>query len=457
MSPRSPRLSVVARALVAVAAAVVVPLAAPTGTAAYVNWGTVLVPASQWVSPEVAELGDLNVYSNGTGGQDQSDAYGLAYECVELAQRYAAVRYGEQKIWPISYAYQMWAAAPSLQIPFQQLPNGGAAPPQAGDLLIFDHVAAAPFGHVAVVSDVGPGYVDIVEQNWNNSTPTGSARLPIDGTTMPARNTVPIIGWLRSSTSALPFKPALITSNGNVYPVAGASSFGGPVSLALSQPIVGAAGTPDGKGYWMVGSDGGVFSYGDAQFYGTTVGIKLNAPVIGMTATADGKGYWLYAADGGIFTFGDAGFYGSTGDMHLNAPMIGMAPTPSGKGYWLVAKDGGVFTFGDAQFYGSTGNMRLNKPVNGMAATADGHGYWLTASDGGIFTFGDAPFYGSTGNITVPSPVVKMVATGDGNGYWLVTSGGTVYAFGDAKWLANGGVVATSGSVVGMVATVSQQ
>jgi hypothetical protein len=457
MSPRHSRLTVFSRVLASASAALVIPLTLPTPTAAYVAWGTVLVPAASWTSPEIAQLGDLNVYSNGTGGQDQTGSYGLAYECVELAQRYAAVRYGEQRVWPVSAAYQMWGVAPSLQVPFIQLPNGGGTPPQTGDLLIFDHVSAAPYGHVAVVADTGPDYVDIVEQNWGNTSPTGSARLPISGTTMPARNTVPTIGWLRSSTSALPLKPTLITQQGMVYPVAGGSNFGGPVTVALASPVVGAAGTPTGKGYWMVGGDGGIFAYGDAQFYGSMGGQKLNAPVIGMASTADGKGYWEVAADGGIFSFGDARFFGSTGSMKLNAPVVGMAPTPSGNGYWMVARDGGIFSFGDARFWGSTGSLVLNKPVNGMASTGDGNGYWLVASDGGIFAFGNAPFYGSTGGITVPSPVVRMTATSDGKGYWLATSGGTVYAFGNAKYLANSGVVGTSGPVVGMVATVAQQ
>ncbi|HXA29582.1 MAG TPA: CHAP domain-containing protein [Candidatus Angelobacter sp.] len=457
MSPQT-RLPVFARALATVSAALVLPLAVPASAgASVVPWGTVLVPTSQWVSPEVAQLGDLNVYSNGTGAQDQSSAYGLSYECVELAQRFAAVRYGEQKVWPVSYAYQMWSVASSLQVPFNQLPNGGPTPPQTGDLLIFDHVTAAPFGHVAVVADTGPDYVDIVEQNWGNSSPTGTARLPISGTTMPARNSVPIIGWLRSSTLALPFKPTLITQAGLVYPVAGASNFGGPVSLALASPLVGAAGTPTGKGYWMVGSDGGIFSYGDAQFYGSMGGLKLNQPVIGMASTHDGKGYWEVAADGGIFSFGDARFYGSTGSMKLNKPVVGMAPTPSGNGYWMVASDGGIFSFGDARFYGSTGSMVLNKPVNGMAATGDGSGYWLVASDGGIFSFGNAPFYGSAGGIQVPSPVVRMTATTDGRGYWLATSGGSVYAYGNARFYANTGVVDIGSPVIGMVATVAQQ
>ena len=416
MSPQHPRLTVFARALAAVTASLVVPLTLPTQTAAaVVPWGSVLVPGGQWVSPEVVQLGDFNVYSNGTGGQDQTSAYGLSFECVELAQRFAAVRYGEQKIWPVAAAYQMWSVAPSLQIPFVQLPNGGPTAPQTGDLLIFDHVAAAPFGHVAVVADTGPGYVDIVEQNWSNTNPVGTARLPINGTAMPARETIPIVGWLRSSTAALPLKPTLITRAGLVYPVAGASNFGGPVSLALAQPLVGAAGTPSGRGYWMVGGDGGIFTYGDAQYFGTTVGMHLNQPIVGMAATADGKGYWLVASDGGIFPFGDAGGYGSTGNIRLNQPIVGMSPSPTGKGYWLVAADGGIFPFGDA--------------TQGL---------------------------GSAGGMNVPSPVVGMTATSDGRGYWLATQGGTVYAFGNARFLANSGVVNPADRVVGIVATVSQ-
>jgi hypothetical protein len=499
MSPQHPRLTVFARALAAASAALVVPLTLPTPTAAYVAWGSVLVPSSQWVSPEVAQLGNFNVYSNGTGNEDQTGGYGLNYECVELAQRFAAVRYGEQRVWPVGAAYQMWAAGPNLQIPFLQNPNGGAKPPQTGDLLIFDRVAAAPYGHVAVVADTGPDYVDIVEQNWGNSNPTGTARLPLNGTTMAARGGIPIVGWLRASTQAMPLKPTLITEAGLVYPVAGASNFGGPVSVALASPVVGAGGTPTGKGYWMAGRDGGIFAYGDAQFYGSMGGKKLNAPIISVATTATGKGYWMagrdggifaygdaqfygsmggkklnapiisvattatgkgyweVAADGGIFSFGDARFYGSTGGMKLNAPVVGMAPTPSGNGYWMVASDGGIFSFGDARFYGSTGGLVLNKPVNGMAATADGSGYWLVASDGGIFSFGSAPFYGSAGGIQVPSPVVRMTASSDGKGYWLATSGGSVYAYGDAKFFANSGVVGTASPVVAMVATVAQQ
>ena len=459
MAPQHRHASVLARVLAAAGAALVLPLALPgQAGASFVSWGTVLVPGSQWAGAHQATLGDLNVYSNGDGNQDQASIFGLSYECVELAQRYAAVRYGEQKIWPVSYAYQMWGVAPSLQVPFQQNPNGGPSAPRSGDLLIFDHATNAPYGHVAVVSDTGPDYVDIVEQNWGNSNPVGSARLTLNGTSMPARSGIPIIGWLRSSTAAIPYKPVIVTSAGQVYSDAGATSYGGPASLALAKPVVGATGTPAGKGYWMVGGDGGIFTYGDAAFYGSTGNIRLNQPIVGMASTPTGKGYWLVASDGGVFSFGDATFYGSTGNIRLNQPVVGMATTPTGRGYWLVASDGGIFPFGDAVFRGSTGNIRLNKPINGMAAMPTGNGYWMVASDGGIFTFGDATFLGSTGGITVPSPVARMVLTSDANGYWLATTGGTVYAFGNARWLANTGIVQlTTSPVVGLVTTLTAQ
>jgi len=461
MVPPHRRLTVSARAFAAVAA-LGVSLAFAARADAYVSWGAVLVPGSQWAGPQAAALGDLNVYSNGTGNQDQVTSFGLSYECVELAQRFAAVRYGEQRIWPVSYAYQMWAAGPKLTIPFVQHPNGGADAPQSGDLLIFNAISTDPFGHVAVVADTGPDYVDIVEQNWNNTSPTGSARLPISGTTMPARNGLPIIGWLRSSIATPPFRPVAITAKGLAVGDSGATTFGGTQNITLARPMVDAVGTPSGKGYWMVAGDGGVFPFGDAGGYGSTGNIKLNQPIVGMASTPTGLGYWLVASDGGIFPFGDAVYhsYGSTGNIKLNQPIVGMAPTPSGNGYYLVAADGGIFPFGDAldHSYGSTGNIKLNKPIVGMAVTSTGNGYYLVASDGGLFPFGDAAYhsYGSTGGITVPSPIIGMTMTADGGGYWMSTSGGTVYAFGDAKYLANTGVLQTGGSpVIGLVTTLT--
>ena len=176
------------------------PVVRATSRDATVPWGTVLVPGATWAGTQIAGMGDVNVYANGDGNQDRYGTYGLSYECVELAARWAAVRYGEQIWWNVQAAYQMWDRGPQLKIPFRQLPNGGALAPQFGDLLVFGPTASAQYGHVAVVSGTRPGSVDIVEQNWSVNSPTGKASLPISGTTMPSRYGLPIIGWLRSST-----------------------------------------------------------------------------------------------------------------------------------------------------------------------------------------------------------------------------------------------------------------
>jgi hypothetical protein len=230
-----------------------------------------------------------------------------------------------------------------------------------------------------------------------------------------------------------------------------------PAGLAAARspdhPVVGMAGTPDGKGYWEVASDGGVFSFGHAAFAGSAGSQHLNAPVVGMARTPDGKGYWEVASDGGIFSFGDAGYFGSTGNLHLNAPIVGMAATPEGGGYWLVASDGGIFTEGDALFYGSTGALHLNRAIVGMATTRDGGGYWLVASDGGIFSFGDAKFFGSAGNLMLNKPIVGMAPTPTGTGYWLVASDGGIFTEGDAMFHGSAGNLVLSKPIVGMSPT----
>ncbi|HET9060275.1 MAG TPA: hypothetical protein VFN61_10175 [Acidimicrobiales bacterium] len=219
----------------------------------------------------------------------------------------------------------------------------------------------------------------------------------------------------------------------------------------LPKPIVGAAGTADGGGYWLVASNGGVYDFGDAYFHGSAGGLTLHRPIVAMAATPDGGGYWLVASDGGIFAYGDARFYGSTGGKHLNKPIVGIASSPDGHGYWLVASDGGIFAYGDARFYGSTGNIHLNKPIDAIAPTADGHGYWLVASDGGIFAFGDATFHGSAGQAKLTAPVVGIAPTHDGQGYWLATQAGAVYAYGDATSFPNAVAKPSAPAVVAIV------
>jgi hypothetical protein len=225
-----------------------------------------------------------------------------------------------------------------------------------------------------------------------------------------------------------------VGADGNVYPF-GVPAFGSLSGNPPARPIVGAAATPAGAGYWLVGTDGGIFSFGDARFFGSTGAMRLNKPIVGMAVTPTGAGYWLVGTDGGVFSFGDARFFGSTGAMRLNKPIVGMAATPTGAGYWLVATDGGVFAFGDAGFYGSTGGIVLNKPITGMSASRSGRGYRFVASDGGLFSFGDAPYAGSAAGRRMANPIVGVASSPTGNGYWLAGSSGAVYAYGDVREL----------------------
>ena len=241
---------------------------------------------------------------------------------------------------------------------------------------------------------------------------------------VPALSSSAAAGHLESGTPG----PDAVTAFG------AAAVVGGTTLSNLTAPVVGAAATPNGLGYWVVAADGGVFAFGDAAFEGSAGGTQLNAPVVGMAATPDGGGYWLVASDGGVFAFGDAAFDGSAGGTQLNAPVVGMAATPDGGGYWLVASDGGVFAYGDAVFAGSMGGRPLNQPITGMAASPTGNGYWMTAADGGIFAFGDAPYEGSMGAKPLNEPIVGIAASPDGGGYWLAAADGGVFNFGDAPF-----------------------
>lgn len=238
----------------------------------------------------------------------------------------------------------------------------------------------------------------------------------------------------RAAAAAVPTTVSgLPAVNGAVASRGDATAYGDLVGVA-STPIVAAASSPSGHGYWLVAADGGVFAFGDARFQGSLAGRHLNSPIVGMAATPSGGGYWLVAADGGLFTFGDATFAGSLGGRPLSAPIVSIARTATGAGYWFVGSDGGVFSFGDAAFFGSTGGQHLNAPVTGLAPTPAGDGYWLVANDGGVFSFGNAPYLGSMGGHPLAAPVVSVASTTTGQGYWLTGADGGVFTFGNATF-----------------------
>ena len=60
---------------------------------------------------------------------------------------------------------------------------------------------------------------------------------------------------------------------------------------------------PDGGGYLVTSADGGAFAFGTAQFHGSVAGARLNGPIVDAAMTASGDGYWMLGRDGGVFGF----------------------------------------------------------------------------------------------------------------------------------------------------------
>jgi hypothetical protein len=271
------------------------------------------------------------------------------------------------------------------------------------------------------------------------STGTFAFTATVDDSTSPPFTATQDESITIGGTCGAPPDYRLVGQDGGVF-VFGDSSFDGslPGVPEYSKPIVGAAVTSTGNGYWMVGNDGSLFAFGDANFFGSLFGQRLAAPIVGMASPNDG-GYWMAGADGGVFAFGDAPFLGSLVGTPLAAPIVGIASTPDGKGYWLVGADGGIFAFGDAGFFGSlpSSGIAPAAPIVGMSPTHDGKGYWLVAADGGVFAFGDAGFFGSAANLALVAPIVGIVPSPDDGGYWLMGADGGVFAYGDAPFLGS--------------------
>lgn len=306
-----------------------------TAQAAVVPWGTVLVPGAAWAGP-YANLGDLNVYSNGDGSEDRPNSYGLGYECVELATRWAAIRYGVSPwSWHISSAYQMFDVAPRLPIPFESLPNGGAAGPQFGDILVFDQVSWDPTGHVAVVSGVGPGYVNVVEQNWGNSNPTGTARLVINGTYMPPRFGLPIRGWVRPSSTPFVNRAYQDILNRVAEPT-GLMSWTSVIDRGMSRTAAAAA---------MINSwEGRVIAVNSA--YTTYLGRQGDSGGLAGWALDVSRGDTREGVAAGVLASAEYGSkHGGTNDgfvVGLYTDILHRAPDPAGRAAWNAMLARGV-------------------------------------------------------------------------------------------------------------------
>jgi len=96
---------------------------------------------------------------------------GYQWQCVEFARRWLLLRKG-CIFKDIPCACDMWSGIRYIervtdgrQFPLRPIANGSSEPPKKDSLLIYNRSLGLPFGHVAIITDVVPGYVHIAEQN----------------------------------------------------------------------------------------------------------------------------------------------------------------------------------------------------------------------------------------------------------------------------------------------------
>jgi probable HAF family extracellular repeat protein len=146
---------------------------------------------------------------------DNAEDYnsGFKWQCVEFVNRYYYQIYGTSVSGGNANVYYQNAAAKGLIA----YPNRGSVPPQIGDIIVSEG-NINNVGHVAIVWDVSPNNIHLVEQNWNEGPGDLDHVLAItSGNNVADFNTAyPVTGWLR-----LPSVSGKVTLNGTGLPGVG--------------------------------------------------------------------------------------------------------------------------------------------------------------------------------------------------------------------------------------------
>jgi surface antigen len=146
-------------------------------------------------------------FSNSVGRNTTPDGYnlGLRYQCVEFVKRYYAERLNHRM--PDSWGHAKDFYDPKVSDgqlnpgrDLLQFANGGSSLPQVEDLIIFGPSESNEYGHVAIVSAVEEGAIEIIQQN---SGPRGSSRARyalVEGPNGRLMVDNPrVLGWLRKN------------------------------------------------------------------------------------------------------------------------------------------------------------------------------------------------------------------------------------------------------------------
>lgn len=162
--------------------------------------------AKAWKTGEsIDSLNGVRVYHNGSmgnvSGRNIVDGYnvGLKYQCVEFVKRYYLEHYAHRM--PNSYGHakdlfdpRVEDGAMNVDRGLIQFTNPSATRPEVGDLVVLDGWRGNAYGHVAIVSQVENGEVEVIQQN--TGSPRGTYDLDLTDGEWRIENKR-VLGWLR--------------------------------------------------------------------------------------------------------------------------------------------------------------------------------------------------------------------------------------------------------------------
>lgn len=150
---------------------------------------------------KVGSFNGVTAYSNGSTSyvSKQYNTYngyqtGMKWQCVEYVNRYFWAKFGRKIAGGNANTYYSNASSKGLK----RAANGSSDKPQPGNILCS---AGGPHGHVAIITKVGKDYVEVIHQNWSNSSSDNRKRLSMkvkNGkyTISGFSSSYPIQGWL---------------------------------------------------------------------------------------------------------------------------------------------------------------------------------------------------------------------------------------------------------------------
>lgn len=161
------------------------------------------------IGEPIDSLNHVQVFYNGSTSNvlernTTSDNYnlGLKYQCVEFVKRYY-YEFLQHKM-PDSYGHAKDFFNPAIadgqlnpQRNLLQFTNGSKSQPKVNDILVLDKSRTNPYGHVAIISAVEGGYIEIIQQNAGKYATSRDIMELIqeDGKWVIKNNRV--LGWLR--------------------------------------------------------------------------------------------------------------------------------------------------------------------------------------------------------------------------------------------------------------------